>query len=181
MPVLHRAWQKAANFSICGAQTGTLASADENDQFVYMARLAHDDPFILDKAQALCETILSRPGFASVRNAVSEFMNDSSARARYEAVNRLGTELSQKQQRGIELAPEEIQRFKSAQRELASNPAAAAFLDAQQQLHRLEATLHAYITKTLQLGRVPTESDFAADTCGPTCGCHSSGTNSSTS
>ncbi len=142
-----------------------------------MARLAHDDPIIIDKALALCETILARPGFSSVRDAVNEFMKDDTARARYAAVNRLGTELAEKQQRGAELAAEEIESFKAAREELARDTVAAAFLDAQHQLHRLEATLHAYITKTLQLGRVPTESDFASESCGPACGCHSSGSN----
>jgi cell fate (sporulation/competence/biofilm development) regulator YlbF (YheA/YmcA/DUF963 family) len=142
-----------------------------------MARLAHDDPIIIDKVIALCETIIARPGFSSVRNAVNEFINDDTARARYAAVNRLGTELAEKQQRGAELAPEEIESYQTAREELGCNAVVAAFLDAQHQLHRLEATLHAYITKTLQLGRVPTESDFAADSCGPACGCHSSRSN----
>jgi cell fate (sporulation/competence/biofilm development) regulator YlbF (YheA/YmcA/DUF963 family) len=138
-----------------------------------MARLAHDDPIILDKTIALCETILARPGFVSVRSAVADFMQNEATRDRYASLNKLGSELSQKQSNGTELSPSEIEQFEAAREELSNDPLASAFFDAQQQLHRLESTLHAYITRTLQLGRVPDESDFEKEGCGPACGCHS--------
>jgi hypothetical protein len=49
---------------------------------------------------------------------------------------------------------------------------ARGFLDAQQALHQLQETVTQQLTKTLELGRMPTKEDFESGSCGSGCGCH---------
>jgi hypothetical protein len=45
------------------------------------------------------------------------------------------------------------------------------FLDAQQELHQVHTSINQYISKTLELGRLPTEADMDSGECGHDCGC----------
>jgi hypothetical protein len=49
------------------------------------------------------------------------------------------------------------------------NPVARGFLDAQQQMQSVKSSVTKYVSKTLELGRVPSEDDF--ESCGPSCSC----------
>ena len=50
-----------------------------------------------------------------------------------------------------------------------NNPVAKGFLDAQQQMQRVQSSVTKYVTKTFELGRVPEPDDF--NTCGHGCSC----------
>jgi hypothetical protein len=53
-----------------------------------------------------------------------------------------------------------------------NNPVARGFLDAQEELQQVQQSVHKYIKKTLELGRMPAEEDLAEGSCGHGCGCH---------
>ncbi len=107
-----------------------------------------------------------------MRSIVREFFNDETARDRYETLSRIGRELAERQSQGNELTSDEISAYEDARAALDEVPGTAGFFDAQHQLQRLEGTLHAYITRTLQLGRVPEPEDFSCGNCGSGCDCH---------
>ena len=53
------------------------------------------------------------------------------------------------------------------------NPAARAFLDAQEEMHDIQKSVTRMVKKTLELGRVPSEEDISeGGSCGSGCGCH---------
>lgn len=131
-----------------------------------MHSITHENT--LKKTQELCQAILDRPNFHDVRNRIEAFMNDEVAKLQYQMVNERGMVLQQKQQAGAQLTDEEIAQFEAARETFMKNPVATGFLDAQQDLQKLQEGLSEYINKTFELGRVPTPEDF--DNCG--CGTH---------
>ena len=53
-----------------------------------------------------------------------------------------------------------------------NNPVARGFLDAQDELHHVQQSIQQYVTKTLELGRMPTEEEMnGGGSCGHGCGC----------
>jgi hypothetical protein len=49
---------------------------------------------------------------------------------------------------------------------------AREFLDAQQELHEVQESIHKYVSKTLELGRLPSEDELCSGGCGDHgCGC----------
>ncbi|HZT23179.1 MAG TPA: YlbF family regulator [Verrucomicrobiae bacterium] len=128
---------------------------------------------IEEKTRELCETIVAQPEWASIRNRIDAFLSDAVARREYETVISKGNALHQKQHDGEPLNGAEIADFEQHRDALLKNPVAAAFLDAQAELHQLQNSIQKYISKTIELGRVPTEMDLAEDdACGHGCGCH---------
>ena len=99
-------------------------------------------------------------------------MADAGARAQYDGLVSQGQALEQKQKTAEPLSGEEIAHFERQRDELLSNPVARGFLDAQEELHEVQKSVHTYVSKTLELGRVPTEEDLGGCSCGSGCGCH---------
>jgi cell fate (sporulation/competence/biofilm development) regulator YlbF (YheA/YmcA/DUF963 family) len=108
----------------------------------------------------------------SIRQRVDAFMADASARAQYDGLISKGQALEQKQQAAEPLSGEEIADFQQHRDELMKNPVARGFLDAQEELHEVQKSVHTYVSKTLELGRMPTEEDLGGCGCGSSCGCH---------
>ncbi len=108
----------------------------------------------------------------SVRQRIAAFMGDENARSQYQGVVNMGQELQQKQQNSLPLTPEEIGTFEQHRDQLMRNPVARAFLDAQEELHQVQQSVHQYVNKTLELGRLPTEEELDGGSCGHGCGCH---------
>ncbi|HTX20231.1 MAG TPA: YlbF family regulator [Candidatus Aquilonibacter sp.] len=127
---------------------------------------------IEEKTLELCEAIVAQPEMASIRKRIETFAADASARGQYEAVNTRGQALHQKQHAGQPLSDTEIADFEKHRDALLSNPVARGFLDAQEELHELQQTIQRQISKTLELGRVPTAVDLEEGSCGEGCGCH---------
>ena len=51
-------------------------------------------------------------------------------------------------------------------------PVTRGFLDAQEEMHHVHESINQFVSKTLELGRMPVESDFASEGgCGDGCGC----------
>ena len=126
---------------------------------------------IEEKAKELCQTIVAQPEWISIRNRIETFLSNDAARGQYETVNRKGQALHEKQHGGQPLNGEEIADFEKHRDSLLQNPVARGFLEAQDQLHEIQHSVQKYISKTLELGRVPTEADLAEDSCGHGCGC----------
>ena len=126
------------------------------------------------KTRELCETLLEEIQTGGIRQRIDTFLSDATARGQYEKVMSLGHALQEKQQHGHQLDAAEIANFEADRDLLLKNPVAAAFLDAQEQMHDLKETVQKTISKTIELGRLPTEDELAqgGGGCGNGCGCH---------
>jgi len=125
---------------------------------------------ITQKTRELCQAILDQPELRAARQQIEKFAADSKTREQYEGLVAKGEVLQQKQQRSQSLSPDEINAFEKDRDALLSNPIARGFLDAQEQLHNVHASISQYVGKTLELGRIPTASDLDSG-CGDGCGC----------
>ena len=127
---------------------------------------------IARKTKELCQTIVAQPEMISIRQRVDAFMSDATARGQYETVTSKGQALHEKQHRGQPLESAEISDFEKHRDALLQNPVARGFLDAREELHQIQHSIQQYVSKTLELGRVPTAEDLADHACGDGCGCH---------
>jgi cell fate (sporulation/competence/biofilm development) regulator YlbF (YheA/YmcA/DUF963 family) len=127
---------------------------------------------IEEKTRELCQTIVDQPEMASIRRRIDTFLADAGARSQYEMLMSKGNALHEKQHNGQTLDGVEIADFEKHRDALLKNPAATGFLDAQEELHQLQHSIQKQVSKTLELGRVPTEADIEEGSCGHGCGCN---------
>jgi cell fate (sporulation/competence/biofilm development) regulator YlbF (YheA/YmcA/DUF963 family) len=127
---------------------------------------------VMQKTRELCQAILDEPNMRNIRHRIDAFMGDERAKAQYDGLMGKGQALQQKQQMSLPLTGEEISDFEQHRDALLSNPVARGFMDAQEELHQVQQSVHQYVSKTLELGRVPTEEDLGGGSCGHGCGCH---------
>lgn len=128
-----------------------------------------ENSVIMEKTKELCQTIVDQPEFQGLRRHVDAFMADAAAQSQYQSVVEKGERLQEKQQSGKPLSPAEIQEFEAERETLIKNPVAKGFLDAQQQMHDLRQSVNKYVSKTFEIGRMPTPEDF--ESCGHGCSC----------
>jgi len=131
-----------------------------------------EETSVIQKTKELCQAILDQPNMQSIRKRVDAFMADEKTRAQYDGLMSKGQALQQKQQTSMPLTGDEITEFETQREALLNNPVARGFLDAQEELHEVQESIHQYVTKTLELGRIPTEEDLNGGGCGHGCGCH---------
>lgn len=124
------------------------------------------------KTVELCEAIVQQPEFQSIRQRVDKFMADNDAQRQYQNLSEKGRALHEKQHQGVQLNNVEIAEFDSEREALFRNPVAKGFLDAQEEMHELQQGVHQFVSKTFELGRVPSETDLEEGSCGEGCGCH---------
>jgi len=128
---------------------------------------------ILQKTRELCETIVQQPQFQSIRQRVDAFLADAEAQSQYECLSDLGQQLHDKQHQGLSLTSAEIAAFDRQRDAFSSNAVAKAFLDAQEEMQEIQRQISQYVSKTLELGAVPSAGDLAdGGSCGSGCGCH---------
>src|SRR5437899_5003905 len=127
---------------------------------------------VIQKTRELCQAILEQPNMQSIRQRIDAFMGNEKARAQYDGLMSKGQLLQQKQQLSMPLTGEEITDFEQHRDALMNNPVAKGFLDAQEELHQVQESIHQYVNKTLELGRLPTDEDLGGGSCGHGCGCH---------
>jgi len=125
---------------------------------------------VVEKTRELCSTILAQPGMSSIRKNIDSFMADEKSRADYESLMAKGQALHEKQHRSLPLSGEEIGEFEKHRETVLNNPVARGFLDAQEALHHLQESIQTQISKTLELGRLPSAEDLEGS-CGHGCGC----------
>jgi cell fate (sporulation/competence/biofilm development) regulator YlbF (YheA/YmcA/DUF963 family) len=125
------------------------------------------------KLYELCQAIVEDPQFASIRERINLFISDEETRKQYEALNNKGMMLHSKQQSGIELTDEEITDFEKDRDALLANPIAIGFIEAQQEMSQIKNLINQHISRTFELGRVPTPEDFMGcdSGCGSGCSC----------
>ncbi len=126
---------------------------------------------VMQKTRELCQAIIDQPQFQSLRQQVDTFLANEESKTQYQLVVEKGEALQHKQQMGMPLSHDEIAEFEKHRETLIRNPIARAFLDAQQEMHKVQESVGQYIAKTLELGRMPTSEDLGGS-CGSGCGCH---------
>lgn len=130
-----------------------------------------EETAVIAKTRELCQAILDQPSMLAARQRIENFMGDEQARRQYEELVSTGQALQQKQERSVQLTPEEVTAFQTRRDQLLSNPVAKGFLDAQEQMRNVHHSVTKYLSMTLENGRVPTEQDVEAATCGNGCSC----------
>jgi cell fate (sporulation/competence/biofilm development) regulator YlbF (YheA/YmcA/DUF963 family) len=136
-----------------------------------MQTMTEETPVLL-KTRELCQAILDQPNMQSIRQRIDAFMGDEKSRAQYENLVNKGQALQEKEQSSVPLSREEINDFEKQREAVFNNTVARNFLDAQEELQNVQATVQQYVNKTLELGRMPTEEDLSGGGCGHGCGCH---------
>ncbi len=127
---------------------------------------------IKDGTNQLCESIVNQEGFKKLYANIDAFITDEKLKYEYGTLNDQGALLQQKQQAGAEITEEEIAGFEKLREEFMSNPVATNFLDAQEEVQKVQDRIHQVIAKTFEIGRVPQQEDFdfCSDGFGD-CGC----------
>ena len=131
-----------------------------------------EDSAVTRKTKELCQAILEQPNMQSIRQRIDAFMGDDKTRSQYDGVMAKGQELQEKQQTSMPFTDDEIKAFERQRDALLNNPVARGFLDAQEELHSVQESIHTLVNKTLELGRIPTDEDLNGGSCGHGCGCH---------
>ena len=126
---------------------------------------------VIQKTKELCQAILDQPNMPSIRQRVDAFMADEKTRAQYDGLMTKGQALQQKQQMSMPLSAEEIADFEQNKESLLNNSIARGFLDAQEELHQVQESIQQHVSKTLELGRVPSDEEMNGGSCGHGCGC----------
>jgi cell fate (sporulation/competence/biofilm development) regulator YlbF (YheA/YmcA/DUF963 family) len=129
-----------------------------------------EDGVVLQKTKELCQAILDQPEFQKLRQNLDAFMGNDDVRGQYQALSEKGESLQHRQQSGGQLSDDEIAEFERDRQSFLNNPVARGYLDAQQEMHRVQESVSHFVTKTFELGRVPEEADFEG--CGHGCNCH---------
>ena len=133
--------------------------------------LTAEDNVIVQKTRELCQSILDNPEFQSLRQNIDTFMSDEKAKQDYQALVERGEELHHKQHQGVRLSDDEIKGYETQRERVVNNPVAANFIRAQQEVHGIQESINKYLTKTLELGRVPASEELESGSCGSGCGC----------
>ncbi len=127
----------------------------------------------LDKAKELCHAILDDEKLKHVFNNIDAFMENEAAKELYSSMQAKAEELHMKQSAGLELTAGEVDDYNKVRDEVFENPVAKAFVDAQEEMHSVQATVNGWLSMTFELGRMPTDEDFDShSSCGTGCGCH---------
>lgn len=126
---------------------------------------------IIQKTRELCQIIVEQPEFKQIRQRIDAFMADDSAKSQYQQVAEKSQMLQHKQEMGAALNNDEVMDFEKHREALVNNPVARGFIEAQQEMHHVQETVSQYVSKTFELGRLPTDEDMSGG-CGHGCGCH---------
>jgi cell fate (sporulation/competence/biofilm development) regulator YlbF (YheA/YmcA/DUF963 family) len=133
-------------------------------------QLSTEEGVVAQKTKELCQAIVEQPEFQRIRQGLDAFMNNDEVRGLYQSLSEKGEFLQHKQQTGGQLSDQEIAEFEREREAFLKNPIARGFMDAQQEMHRVQESVTHFVTKTFELGRVPEEADF--ESCGHGCNCH---------
>ncbi len=122
------------------------------------------------KIQELCQAVLEGPWLKSIQARMEAFEGSDDAQARMQAVNEKGEHLRHKQAQGVVITPEEIQEFEQLRDAFFESSVARGFVEAQEEMREMKGTVERHLTRTLELGRLPSPEDFGGG-CGSGCGC----------
>lgn len=129
-----------------------------------------------DKIRELCEALLEDDNVMEARQRVAGFMNDPAATAGYAKLAEMSEALQRKEMTGETISEEEGQAFEDLRKSTLSEPPVQAFMEARGMLQEIESFIMAYVSRTLELGRIPKENELTTGQsgggCGEGCGCH---------
>jgi cell fate (sporulation/competence/biofilm development) regulator YlbF (YheA/YmcA/DUF963 family) len=129
-----------------------------------------------EKIRELCEALLQDEEVQAARERVEGFLSNPDATRGYAQLANLSESLNQKRMGGEEITEEEGQTFESLRNDVVAMPAVQEFMQARGALEEVQGLIMAYVGRTLELGRVPTERDLmpqgGGESCGTGCGCH---------
>ena len=128
---------------------------------------------VIEKTRELCATLVEQESYKSLKAKLDTFVTDSEAQGMYQDLSAQQGQLVQKQQAGEDLSEDEIKNFEDARERLLLHPVAGGFVEAQQGFEELRDLISTYVTKTFELGRVPTAEEVAPKSggcCGGGCG-----------
>ena len=131
-----------------------------------------EESLVVQKTKELCQTILDQPEFQTMRQQIESFMANDEAKLQYQLLSERGEYLRHKQQQGLQLSDEEASEFEEQREQFLNNPVARGFLNAQQEMRKVQESVGQFVSKTFELGRVPNAEDFDSGSCGHGCGCH---------
>jgi cell fate (sporulation/competence/biofilm development) regulator YlbF (YheA/YmcA/DUF963 family) len=131
----------------------------------------NENGMLVRKTLDLCQAILEAPEFRQIRQRIDAFMADAGVQAQYQELNELGSALRHRQQIGMPTEGPDLDRFEEKRQAFLGNPVASGFLEAQEHLHEMRETVNRYVTRTVELGRLPKPEDFDSCGCGSGCGC----------
>jgi len=121
---------------------------------------------VIAKTRELCQALVDLESYRDLKAKYDAFVADSQAQSMYQDLSDKQSRLVHKQESGQELTEEEIRDFEDQREQLLLHPVAGGFVEAQQGFEELRDTVVRYITKTFELGRVP-----SADEVKPKGGC----------
>jgi len=134
--------------------------------------LTTEETVIGRKTRELCQVLLEEPNVKSLRERIDSFMGDEKVREQYDGLVNKGQALQQKQQMSVALTDEEIADFEQHRDAVLGNPVARGFLDAQQEMRQVQQSISQYVSRTLELGRLPSADELSQGGCGHGgCGC----------
>jgi cell fate (sporulation/competence/biofilm development) regulator YlbF (YheA/YmcA/DUF963 family) len=131
-----------------------------------------EESVVTQKTKELCQAILDQPEIRALRKNIEVFMANDQARGHYESLMTQGEMLHEKQHSGTPLTEGEVAAFEKLRESFLNNPVARGFLDAQEEMQKVQKSVTQYVSKTFELGRVPEESEMDSGSCGSGCGCH---------
>lgn len=118
------------------------------------------DPPIVEKTKELCATLLEQPEVKTICEDMNAFLANEELRSRFDVLTMQGEALGQRQQLGLEIEPEEFEKFEKERDEWMANELSQKFLEAQKRMQGLQDQIHQYVSKTFELGRVPEVHDI---------------------
>lgn len=127
-----------------------------------------------DKIRELCEALIADDNVAAARSRVDRFLADPAATASYASLVAKSEELQRKEMTGGTVTAEEAQEFEDLRRSTLTEPAVQSFMEARGMLQEIESFIMAYVSRTLELGRIPRENELTSGNGGGGC-CGGSG------
>ena len=127
------------------------------------------DPPIVAKTKELCATLLEQPEVKAMVGDINAFIANEELRSRYDVLTMQGEALAQRQQLGLNIEQDEMEKFEKERDEWMANELSQKFLNAQKRMQSLQDQIHQYVSKSFELGRVPESHDI--DYCCNDCDC----------
>lgn len=129
-------------------------------------------PAIEGKLLDLCNTIAQDAEVRRARDKAEEFLADEKGVAIYREVVQTSRDLEERHRNGEDISDKELQGLEVLRNQADSHEGIQSFNEAQQLLQGVATRIDAYVTKTLESGRVPSEDELKSGGCGSGCGCH---------
>jgi cell fate (sporulation/competence/biofilm development) regulator YlbF (YheA/YmcA/DUF963 family) len=115
---------------------------------------------IKDQITDLCQTIIQDSKIKADRAKLEAFQNNPRAKEIYQEYSNLLVELDDKKEAGKTITAAEESRIVAIEDKLDSDPVAAAFMEANNDLHELGEYIQVALSKAINQGRLAKSEDF---------------------